>query len=286
MPVLARTSLGDMTDTLAPPISAAEFMATAPRSSPAPDGSSPWASEYARELRGVVLSHAAHAPRSLQRRLGPSELGHACDRQVVGKMAGLPRTNHVADPWPSIMGTAGHLWMDGAFTAENARTGARWLAERKVQPWPGAEGSADLYDALRRAVTDHKFLGATTMAELRRGGPPLHYRVQLKLYGLGYRWLGLPVDRVVIAAWPRTGSSIHGLYVWEHALTPADDVELEQVFHLTEIRRKVAERVARGELNLGQVPATPEDNVCYYCPFYRPESARDGAAGCPGTVKA
>lgn len=79
-------------------ISPSEFMQSVPRSL---EGNSEWASRYARELRGVIVRHASLALRSLQVRLGPSELGAACDRQVTGKLAGLTPTNHVSDPWPS-----------------------------------------------------------------------------------------------------------------------------------------------------------------------------------------
>lgn len=259
--------------------SPAAFMAAAP----APlNGSSAWASRYAAELRRVVVEHAARAPRSQQVHLGPSELGHVCDRQVIGKMASVPATNHVADPWPSIMGTAGHAWLADAFTADNARHGVRWVAEQRVIPHPNHPGTADLYDALEQSVVDHKFLSEYSLNKLR-AEPPRHYVVQLLLYGLGYRRLGLPVRRVVLAAWPRTKSSLDGLYVWDHPLTAADDALLDEVFRRTAARAAVAEQVHAGQLALNQVPATPGDS-CFFCPFYRPEAARLGGAGCPGNA--
>lgn len=264
------------------PFSPAEFMASA-KAPPPLNGSSPWASRYAAELRRVVVEHAARAPRSLQVHLGPSELGHACDRQVVGKMAGVPTTNHVADPWPSVVGTAIHAWLADAFTAANARHGMRWVAEQRVTPHPNHPGTADLYDAQWRAVVDHKCLSESSMAKIRKE-PPRHYVVQLLLYGQGYRNLGLPVERVVLAGWPRTGSTLDGLYVWERLYTPADDVLLEEVFARTAVRAQLAEHLHAGRLALDQVPATPDNDSCYFCPFYRPQSARDGGSGCPGAV--
>src|SRR4051794_33501684 len=171
-------------------VSPAEFMQAAP----APlNGSSAWASRYATELRRVFTDHAARAPRTLQQHLGPSELGVACDRQVAGKMAALPATNHVADPWPSIVGTACHAWAAEAFEADNLRQGLlRWIAEQRVTPHPEHPGTADLYDALEQCVDDHKFLGESSMAKIRKGWPR-HYLVQLLLYGLGYFLMGLPV---------------------------------------------------------------------------------------------
>lgn len=269
----------------APTISPADFMAAAP---PPLNGSSPWASRYAGELRRIATEHARRAPRSLQRHLGPSELGSPCDRQVVGKMAGGTTTNHVSDPWPSIVGTAVHAWLADAFTAENTRRGiARFLAEQRVTPLDGHPGTADLYDAAERAVVDHKVLGPTSMGHVRSDhGPRRGYRVQLHLYGLGYRRMGLPVERIALAAWPRTRSTMDDLYVWDELVTPATDALLAEVAQQTAHRTAVAAEVAAGRYRLRDVPATPDDTECFFCPFYRPESARDGGPGCPGTVGA
>jgi hypothetical protein len=242
-------------------MSAAEFMAAAPRLL---NANTAWGSRYAAELRRIVIEHARHAPRSLQVHLGPSELGYACDRQVVGKMAGVPATNHVVDPWPSIVGTAIHAWLAEAFTAVNQRHGVRFVAEHRVTPHPDHPGTADLYDAAEQAVVDHKCLAESSMAKIRKQ-PPQHYVIQLLLYGRGYRLLGLPVRRVVLAAWPRTGSSVDGLYVWDHLITADDDALIESVFRRTAVRARIADHVRAGRLPLHLVPASPDPEVCYFC---------------------
>lgn len=255
--------------------------------SPAPlNGSSVWASRYVGDLRRVYYQAAEQAPRSLQSFLGPSELGSRCDRQVAGKMARIARTNHVMDPWPSIVGTALHAWAADAFDADNKRTRPRWITEQRVTPHPDHPGTADLYDAKERAVVDWKFLGPTSMDKVRGpDGPPRHYVVQLLLYGLGYRKAGLPVDRVVLAAVPRTAATLDGMYCWERPYTPADDRLLEEVFAQTEYRKKWAIALVTGQASLMDVPATPSDSDCIFCPFYRPEAARNGGiGGCPGHV--
>jgi hypothetical protein len=271
-------------------VSPADFMAAAP----APlNGSSPWASRYAAELRRVFHEQAARAPRSLQLHLGPSELGVNCDRQVAGKMAGQPHTNHISDPWPSIVGTACHAWAADAFTADNTRHGLlRWVAEQRVTPHPDHPGTADLYDAVEQAVVDHKFLGESSMAKVRASsGLSRKYVVQLVLYGLGYLALGLPVRRVVLAAYPRTAASLDGLYVWERALTgddgqllPENSQLITEVFAQTATRQEYAKQLHSGQLSLNDIPFTPDSDECYFCPFYRPQSAKDGGVGCPGTA--
>lgn len=158
LPVPARVGMeplaaSALTASLAPPVAPAggvmptgtlaSFMSAAPRATPV-NGNSPWATAYAAELREIIEWHGNHSPRNLQVALGPSELGVPCDRQVAGKMAGIPTTNHVVDPWPSIVGTAGHAWLDKAFKAENARHGLRWVPENRVTPHPDHPGTADL----------------------------------------------------------------------------------------------------------------------------------------------
>lgn len=248
-------------------------------------GNTPWAAGYAATLRGVVHEHARNSKRNLQIHLGPSEIGSPCDRQVVGKLAGIPETNHVADPWASVVGTAVHAWLADAFSADNLRHGLRWVPEQRVIPHPDHSGTADLYDGLEQAVVDHKILGPTSMAKVQRpAGPPQRYRLQLKMYGKGYRHMGLPVKRVVLAAYPRTKHTLDELYVWEELSSPNDDDELDELFKLTAIRKALADEVRAGRA-LNSIPDSPSDDECFFCPFYRPQSAHDNGPGCPGNRK-
>lgn len=262
-------------------ISPEDYMSAA--APPALSGNTPWAGRYAPVMREVVRKHAADAPRSLQRHLGPSEVGHPCHRQVVGKLANLEATNHVGDPWPSVVGTAVHTWLADAFAADNIRTGLmRWIPEHRVTPIDGHSGTADLYDATERAVVDFKIQGESTAAKVRSpSGPPRNYVVQLLLYARGYRRLGLPVDRVALVSFPRTGSSLDALYVWERAYSPDDDHLIDDVVvPELEYRKRWAVAVATGRASINDVPAVPDS--CQWCFLYRPQAARDGGAGCPG----
>jgi hypothetical protein len=251
-------------------------------------GNTPWAAQYAAELREIVTRYAERAPRNVQRHLGPSEIGHVCDRQVAGKLAGLPRTNHVTDPWASIMGVAGHAWMEGCLSWANG-DGPRFLTEFRVTPsieglrvFEGHPGTGDGYDHKHRAVIDHKFLGKTTMAKLQRQGPPRHYWVQFLLYWLGFLALGLPVERIALLAWPRTSSTIADLYVWEHEVGEAQIAYLRDDIAPELARRKQwAAALLTGTAQLSDVPMDAADE-CKWRPFSPPQSARDGGPGCPG----
>ena len=198
-------------------------------------------------------------------------------------MTGQQRTNHVADPWPSIVGRAVHAWLAQAFRDENTINGViRFLPEIRVTPDPLYPGTADLYDGYEKALVDHKVVGDTTTRKvMSAGGPPWHYVIQMLLYKRGYELLGLPVRRVVLAAWPRTKPTMDELYCWDRLASPEDDDILQQVFAITAARRQVAQAVLRGEIKIEQVRRTPSDE-CYFCPWYRPQSALDGGPGCPG----
>lgn len=262
-----------------------DFMTSSPRTT---SGSSHWAETYGQELKGIIKRYAARAPRSVQKSLGPSELGEECDRQVIAKMSAQKHTNNVGDPWPSVMGTAGHAYVEGAFQWDNTdQQYARWITESRVTPDPGDDphpGTADLYDAYNRALVDHKFLGQPSRAKLISHGPKRVYYVQLLLYRRGFMNLGLPVDRIVLVAWPRTTSSLDDLYIWEHTPTAEDDALVDEVLERTQVRQYLAQQVIAKRLKIMDITPTPSDDACYFCPLYRPQAAYDNAYGCPGTL--
>lgn len=265
----------------------AEWGASARPWAPNTQGNTPWAHEYAQEIVNLWGRHAARRPRDLQVHLGPSELGVECDRQVVGKMAGAPVTNHVTDPWPSIRGTALHEWASRVFEWVNEVDGFRFLAEHRVRPLDMHPGTTDLYDALWECCADHKFLGENSMAKVRSAsGPPRKYKIQMKFYAKGLRRLGLPVNRIALLAYPATKGSLSGpkgLYVWhEEYDEAADEAELAEVERQTEYRRQWALAVMSGTADLMDVPSHEDEHECYFCPLYRPQAAKDGGIGCPG----
>jgi hypothetical protein len=271
-----------------------EMFAAQPTVSPlyTQSGNTAWAQNYSQELRDVVTRYAARLPRNLQRHLGPSELGHKCDRQLVGKMAGVDfgsgGGNMLHDPWASVVGTAIHAFLEQAFTWESQWRGDRWVTEMRVTPDPGAAephpGTADLYDKLLRVLTDHKCQSEAIRARLRRDGPPYHYYIQMLLYAIGYMHLGYEVRRVALASWPRTKSTMDDMYVWERQITASDIAEVAAVLDKTVIREQLAGYVAQGAMSFWDIPPTPSADDCTWCPFFNPAALQDGTAkGCPGT---
>ncbi len=269
-----------------PPVSPGDFMAAAPRGV---SGSSPWASRYASEHKRIWRDHAARAPRTLQQHLGPSEIGVPCDRQVVGKLAALPATNHIVDAWPSTRGTAMHAYAEHAYQGDNERSGLlRWVTEQQVTPHPDHPGTADLYDAVEQCVDDHKFLGKTSMAKIRKGWIR-KYKVQLVFYGLGYINLGLPVRRVAILAYPATEASMDAMFVRDLEITsdgftllPEIQELVDEVFADIERRKALSKQLLNQQIRFTDVAMSADDDECFFCPFYRPRAGQDSVPGCPG----
>jgi hypothetical protein len=247
-----------------------------------------WAADYGREIKAIIERQADRAPRSNQLHLGPSELGVACDYQVVSKMIGpglAPKTNHVLSLWPAILGTSAHAWLATALEDENARIGVqRFLTEMRVAPMPEHPGTTDLFDTVTGICGDWKVLGPTTLAKIQSpDGPPRKYKVQLLLYWLGCRLAGYDARRIALIALPRTAPSLDGMYVWGCEPGPAEIALLQEVIRVTAIRRQIATEILKGTMRLADVPITPDSSECGFCPQFRPQSAKDGGPGCAGT---
>lgn len=174
----------------------------------------------------VTRSIAAH-PRSMQKRIGPSEIGVDCAIAILHKLNGDPEPDR-GPAWKPAVGTAVHAQLEQWFEAENDRLGwRRWVTENRVtvgeiagQP---VTGTCDLFDVATRTVWDHKIVGPKMLAHYRAHGPSSQYRVQAHLYGLGYLrdpqpW-GVPTE-VGIAFLPRDGE-LSRAYFWHEAWQPS-----------------------------------------------------------------
>lgn len=59
-------------------------------------------------LLSVITGASSNAPRSLQRRIGPSEVGQPCERRLLLQLLGATRHNTSTDQCPATVGTAVH----------------------------------------------------------------------------------------------------------------------------------------------------------------------------------
>lgn len=236
------------------------------------------------ELIEVIRWASASAPRSLQRAVGPSEIGVDCMRRLAYRYGGAQPVNTASDPWFSIVGTSVHDWLDTAINRwcataqpEGSKYWAtpRYITEKRVTATSdqhGVSGSCDLYDVERATVIDHKVVGHTALKKYTDQGPSSQYRTQVHLYGKGYRQAGYPVEEVAIAFYPRSGY-LTDLHVWAE---PYNETVADQA-----LARAATIQQLTKVLPVGQIPAHPDQAACTWCPFYRPGGPAD-ATGCPG----
>ena len=218
------------------------------------------------DLIGLIRRKAAVHPRTLQRELGPSEVGHPCMRKMAFGLMEVPRCNPEYDPLPSVIGVAMHTWLQEAAEYDNRQLGwRRWIAETRVHVTPGLFGTADLYDVATATVIDWKNLGYTSFPAHVKD-PGITYRNQVQMYGKGFANLGYPVKQVAIAMLPRTGtlSKMH-LHREDYDESKADaalarrDAVIELLDELD---------VERNPERYQWIPNHPE--TCFFCPWWAP----------------
>lgn len=246
---------------------------------PGMKGMSLYELEIREDIIEVIRWAQANSPRSLQKRIGCSEAGHPCDRRIGYRLAAQGEVGFANDPWPSIVGTATHTWMEAAVNKyQEAHNLSHWHTEMEVLPSPLIPGHTDLYDSKRRLVLDWKFPSPDNVRKMREDGPSEQYKTQVRLYGLGHLNAGRPVERVGIVALGRQGW-LKDMYVWTEEFDPA-------------VARLAVDRVMRiGRFLLGRDltdPATwmtlraEPSRLCTWCPWYRRGAKEATAEGCPG----
>lgn len=237
-----------------------------------------FADEYLHAIGNAIVN----SPRSLQRSIGPSEIGSPCNRRIGYRLLGHPE-REVPPNWKATVGTGAHLWLETAFDGYNLNHAhlldgqERFYIETKVSVGEvnGIEilGSCDLYDRITHTVVDHKTTGPTRLVDYRRHGPGEQYRIQAHLYGRGWQRAGLPVQTVMIAFLPRNGE-LADAYIWHE---PYDE----------QIAIGALERLAGIDLTVKALgyDALPHlattDHFCTYCPYFAHKSD-DLSNGCPG----
>jgi hypothetical protein len=241
------------------------------------------------EIEAALARYEASRPRSVQRTLGPSELGTPCRRQMALKLAGVERHERGGLPWAPMCGTAVHSLMESVLEAENARLGRpRWVIEETVQLDDELKGHGDAYDSDHALVIDWKYTGTTarrkasrkTVANADLMSP--EYRVQAHLYGLGHENAGRPVRFVRVVMLARSHDFRESVE-WTEEYRP--DIALDAMTRFYATRDQVVNLDgATHPERLAAIEATPGD-ACKWCPFQRPGAEVD-ATGCVGNTAA
>jgi len=250
---------------------------------PVDEEEDPFVSMLRAQLMDMVKWYEKQSPRSQQEMIGPSELGTLCDRRIGYRIAGVTKCNTDFDPWPSIMGTSVHSWLDGAVKAWMRAHGSEdWLTETRLVINDFVVGHSDLYG--HKAVIDYKTAGPDVMKKVRKEGPPLGYQIQAHVYGYGFEQKGLPVERVCLVFLPRAGW-LRDMYIW--SVPYERDIALGSMVRLQLVAQKILELDILIDGNghrWEQVDAYPS-NDCGWCPFYDPGRDPERGAdetGCPG----
>ena len=240
----------------------------------------------AERIAALIVDTALNAPRSRQKRLGPSEVGDPCERRLSYKELDWPKANTNQDPAASIIGTGFHSWMEEAFTARQSTLPdgrPRYKVEERVtvrpHPIEGAviAGSSDLFDRATGTVWDWKLVGVSSLDDYRRKGPGVQYRAQGHMYGLGQENAGETVKRVAICFVGR----YHELRV--HVWTEPYDrqVALDALARLDRIRQQLLDVDPESHPERWSQIPTSELAKCRFCSWFKPGST-DLSVGCPG----
>lgn len=188
----------------------------------------------------AVADSIVNQPRSLQKRIGPSEIGMQCNIALLHKLAGSdepPRNNPY--PWKPTVGTAVHDYLERAFDRVGTQGlyPGRYLTERRVPvgELPDGtmiDGSTDLFDTVEKAVIDHKILGKSSRTKYMRSGVTPQYRIQAHTYGKGWEDSGWKPELVVVACLPRDGE-LSDAWFWSEPYNR--QVAVDALDHLAEL---------------------------------------------------
>lgn len=186
------------------------------------------------ELMCIVRDALLTQPRSMQQEIGASEIGSACTRRIVRRLAGqeLPGDDI---KWKAYIGTCVHAGLAAAMehcaSNSTALVQPRYLVEHEVEIATVRSrvirGHVDVFDIDSGTVIDWKVVGRSMLAKYRAHGPGSQYEVQAHLYGHGFAQQGYTVRNVMVVFLPREEDlSISeighatGSYIWSHAFDP------------------------------------------------------------------
>lgn len=190
-------------------------------------------------------------PRSLQTRIGPSEIG-GCTRRMWHKIQGTAYTNEDTLRLSAIMGTAIHSMIEDVFKDDD-----RYIIEAEVES-DGIMGHIDLIDTETNTIWDWK---TTTKNSLSFFGSS-QQKSQVHLYGYLANKNGIKIENVGLVAIARDGNE-------------TDIKEILEPYNEAIALNAIAKY--NKTLALTEAPAPEKDaSFCAsYCPYF---------GACPGIV--
>lgn len=180
----------------------------------------------------------ANHPRSLQKAIGPSELGTDSPHELAMKLLQRQPIEQADTPWLPTQGTAVHAWLEhhlgGHRPDGDDEWQGEWEAEKHVHVGllhshtlldPGSHewhvtGSIDLWIPGMRATVDWKNVGQWTLKHAQTNGPTQQYLVQQSLYGWALEQAGTPPERQALVYIPRDARVLSDWWSYEWAYDP------------------------------------------------------------------
>lgn len=240
-----------------------------------------------------ILTHwQTSTPRSLQTKLGPSEVGDPCMRKLALKIVN-PRAESGLK-WAALLGLWAHGGIEVALEAWNRREHVeRYLVEHRVEAdanvivgedgQVGLGGRTDNFDTWTQSVIDWKVVGERSLARYRRDGyPGVQYETQAQLYAKGWERKGFAPREVRIVFLPRWSNNIRDGWEWSAPYDPEAAPKAVERLDFISANALAAEA---GDIRWSDVPAKPDPFKCgRFCPYFRAETPPD-REGCPGHTR-
>lgn len=233
-------------------------------------------------ITGIIENSIRTQPRSLQKSIGPSELGTPCDHCLAAKLAGWQKIERDV-AWLPFIGTCVHAYLEQLFEQERAKDiengdSGLFQAERRVQPGTirnqPLTGSTDLYLEHLDGVgspgmtIDWKIVGKSTLDTVKRtGAPSKQYQAQAHLYAKGWNAAGWPTSHVCVYFMPRNSPNLRDGFIWIDRYDEAQAVEaLERANRLATILDSLETfSVETRDAYISQLPRDPH---CWDCNKY------------------
>ena len=170
-------------------------------------------------VREHIVDMVTHQPRSLQREIGPSELGTQCLHCLVKKLTGHGSGQIRDVAWLPFIGTSVHAQLERMFGGLDGYETERTVLVGNLTDARPITGSIDLWDEHNSATCDWKIVGNSTLDDARRHGPSQQYKIQASLYGIGMSHTH-PVAASCIFYLPRNQPSLDAAWIYECPFDP------------------------------------------------------------------
>lgn len=225
-------------------------------------------------IEALLLDEITNQPRSMQKRIGPSEIGTPCDHCLAAKLAGWQQKPQ-GIPWASTVGTAIHSLIEDFVWNHQAKNNdlvtPRYFTEQTVTVGQigGVDitGSIDVLDTVVGATIDWKCVSKTSLSKYKTQGPGPTYRTQAHLYAKGCNDAGIPVNTVSICFLPRTTNNWSEHHWWSEPYNP--QVALDALTRANNLQANLsALETISVETRDKWITGLPRDPNCWDCQKY------------------